>query len=47
MEDRLELESIERQIEYLFFKLDGIITRIRDLESRLDSLERRISHEGR
>ncbi len=46
MEDRLELESIERQIEYLFFKLDDIISRIREIESRLDSLERRLSHEG-
>ncbi len=46
MEEKLELESIEHQIEYLFFKLDDIISRIREIESRLERLERKVLHEG-
>ncbi|GEM_PF-3063715 len=47
MEEKLELESIEHQIEYLFFKLDDIIHRIREIESRLERLERKILYESR
>ncbi len=46
MDLEMEIKAIEHQVEYLFFKLDDLLRRLREVESKVDLLERKLHEDG-
>ncbi len=45
-EIKFRMESVSNQITYLFFKIDEVMRRLRELELKIEHIEKRIYREG-
>ncbi|MCD6244318.1 MAG: hypothetical protein J7J65_03675 [Candidatus Korarchaeota archaeon] len=45
-EVKFRMESLSNQITYLFFKIDEVMRKLRELELKVEQIEKRMYREG-